>query len=512
MRAVWFGFGATYGRGALGLRLVAAGLLASVLTPAAAPAGTPAPTFVPQECWWPIPATLPTGTQIGCGTVDVPADRADPAGGTITLAVARIHREGADSQAPPILVLHGGPGGNALSGVPAGLASLDALAERDLIAFDQRGSGRSLPSLECPEKEEAILRTLGGARSFRAELRANRKAVKACRKRLLRAGIDLDDYHTLASVADMETLREAFGVETWNLFGGSYGTRLGLAYAREHPERVRSLLLDSVYPPEVGGVERWRTVPSAAIARLVEACAADAACQAAYGDLGALIDQAVASFDEQPERVDASFAHGGESITRRFELTGTDVRAALFSGLYQTALIPILPGVVRGLADGERGIIPLFIGMGVPQLLQLSEGAYYSIECADAQRLFDRREARRTLRNLAPDALVTVGTAEVYCPQWKVESVPASFNEPVSIDVPTLVLAGTLDPITPHADSEAQAARMPNARFVSVPRGGHGEVGFSACTLAAVNGFWHDPAAELPECLGELEPIPFTGN
>jgi pimeloyl-ACP methyl ester carboxylesterase len=497
------------GRGtARALALAGAALLAAG-APLASGAGTP-PAFVETPCWWPIPGTLPAGTTITCGTLAVPADRDDAEGGTVTLAVARVHREGADAAAPPILVLHGGPGGNALSGAPAGLAALDAVDAVDLIAFDQRGSGRSLPSLNCPEKEEAVLETLSAARSWSKELRKNRKAAKACRRRLLREGVDLDDFHTLASIADMESIREAFGFDTWNVYGGSYGTRLALAYARLHPARVRSLVLDSVYPPDVGDVEHWSTLPQRAIDGLGEACAADPACNAAYPNLGALVEQAVASFDADPHELEGSFVFEGSSITRSLVLTGADVRGALFSALYQTGIIPLLPSVIAALASGDRSIVPIFVSMGVPQLLQLSEGAYYSIDCADGQSLFDEREAKRALRRAGPDALVTLGTAQAFCAQWKVESLPASFNEPVEVDVPTLVFGGTLDPITPHADSAAQAARMPNARFVSVPRGGHGGIGFSTCTLSAANGFWADPSAELPACATALEPLPFA--
>jgi pimeloyl-ACP methyl ester carboxylesterase len=491
------------------VRRLALAMLLTAGVPLASTAGAP-PAFVPQECWWPIPGTLPAGTTITCGTLEVPADPADAGDGTVTLAIARVHRDGANASAPPILVLHGGPGGEALGTAPAGLAALDAVAAVDLIAFDQRGSGRSLPSLECPEKEEAILETLSKARKWQAELRKNRSAAKKCRKRLVKAGVDLDDFDTPASIADMEAIREALGVETWNVFGGSYGTRLALAYARAHPSRVRSLVLDSVYPPEVGDVEHWSTLPQRAIDGLVEACAADAACNAAYPDLGALIEQATASFDADPEELEGTFEHEGQSITRSLVLTGADVRGALFSALYQTGLIPLLPGVIAALAEGNRSIVPIFVSMGVPQILALSEGAYYSIDCADSQRLFDKREAKRAMRGAGPHGLVTLGTAQAYCPQWKVESVPESFNEPVAVDVPTLVYGGTLDPITPYESSEAQAARMPNARFVSVPRGGHGGLGFDACTISAANAFWADPSAELPACVGELEPVAFS--
>lgn len=224
-------------------------------------------------------------------------------------------------------MLHGGPGGSALAIAPAGLATLETLDHRDVITFDQRGAGRSLPSLNCPEKEEAILVTLGAVASFESELELNRKAVTDCRKRLERSGVDLDDYDTPSSVADMESIRVAFDVDTWNVFGGSYGTRLGLAYARANPHRVRSLLL----------------------------CTDDPACHAAYGDLGALIDQAADSFDADPEVLDGTFAHNGEVLTRQFTLTGPDIRGGLFSALYQTGLIPLLPAVSPSTAPIRRG-------------------------------------------------------------------------------------------------------------------------------------------------------------
>lgn len=495
---------AAFGRGSLGLAVLAIGSVwaGSVV------AGE-GPAFVPHDCWWEIPDTLPAGTAITCGSVEVPSDPGDPGGAVVTLAVARIHREGADAGAPPILVLHGGPGGNVLASAPTGLAGLAALDERDLIAFDQRGAGRSLPSLECPEKEEAILAALGKAKSWKKEFRKTRKAVKACRKRLVRAGIDLGDFDTPASVEDMESIRQAFGVETWNVFGGSYGSRLGLAYAREHPERVRSLVLDSVYPPEVGSVAHWSGLPQRALDNLFAACAADEACQDGFGDLSALFDQAVRSFDREPEVLETSFTLRGETISQRFVVTGADVRGGYFSALYRTALIPLLPGITEDLAQGNRAIVSAFLGVGVPQLLELSEGAQLSVDCADAQRLLDRKQLKEALRKAKADALVTLGTSMAFCKQWKVDSVPESFNEPVEVDVPTLVLGGTLDPITPYEDSLAQAERMPNARFVGVPRAGHGGAGFSACTLSALNGFWSDPAAELPACIADIEPLPF---
>ena len=299
----------------------------STSTSAAEPPPAEPSTFETGDCWWDLPADVPPGTGITCGTVAVPADPLEPDGDEVTLAVARLHRDGGDAAAPPIVYLHGGPGGAALESPPAGLARLDALDDRDVIVFDQRGAGRSEPSLNCPEKEEAVLDALGTADPWEDELAANRDAVLACRARLVDEGVDLDLYDTPTSVADMEVLRETFAVDEWNLFGGSYGTRLGLAYARSHPDRVSSLLIDSVYPPEVGGAGRIDTMIDDAIGRLSDACAEDAECNDAYGDLDEALATAVEGLEGDPEEVTRTVSVGGEDVERDFVVSGSDIRS-----------------------------------------------------------------------------------------------------------------------------------------------------------------------------------------
>lgn len=469
------------------------------------------PVLAEVPCWWPEAelADWPDAITATCATVEVPADRTDAEGGTVTLAVARLHHAEGDASAPPVVDLHGGPGGDSLVSAPVGRAGLEILAERDVVLFDQRGAGRSEPSLDCPEKEEAMLATLASAAPFAEELAANREAVRACRQRLEDEGVDLDDYDTPASVADMESLRRALGTETWDVWGVSYGTRLGLAYAREHPDRVRSLLIDSVYPPDAGGVAYVTGLPGGALDRLVAACDADPACAAEVGDLGEVLADAQAALDAEPEELRATVDVEGETVTRDFAITGTDMRAGLFAALYESDLIPILPSVAAQLAAGERGIVPQFLTLGIPRLVELSEGAFYSVECADGGRRLEGPDAEAELAAVDDDALVALNSAQVFCADWPVERVPEAFEEQVVVDVPTLVFGGTLDPITPYDGTVAQAEAMPDARLVTVPNGGHGVGGFDDCTREARTTFWRDPAAPLPACTEDLPGVAF---
>ncbi len=109
-------------------------------------------------------------------------------------------------QGKPAVFLHGGPGGGC---TPDHRRLFDPARYR-IVLLDQRGCGRSLPHASAPD----------------ADLRANT---------------------TWHLVADLERLREARGIARWLVFGGSWGSALGLAYAERHPDRVSELLLRGIF-------------------------------------------------------------------------------------------------------------------------------------------------------------------------------------------------------------------------------------------------------------------------
>ncbi|MCU1369250.1 MAG: hypothetical protein JWO77_444 [Ilumatobacteraceae bacterium] len=476
-------------------------------------AAAEAPEFVEGDCWWDRPEGLPAAISVTCGTIEVPADHDDPGSEPLHLAVARFHHSAADADEPPLVFLHGGPGGDNLSlAPPVEALPLDGLEQRDLILYDQRGAGRSTPSLDCPEKEQATLEALTTADPWDEEFLKVEAGAKACRDRLTAEGVDLADYTTPDSVEDLESVRQAFGAETWNVSGRSYGTRLGLAYARAHPDRVRTLTLDSVYSPDVGGVERSQGLPDQAIATLTEACGAQPGCLAANGQVDEQLARAVAAFDADPATADGTATVDGEEGDWTFLLDGGDLKGGMFAAQYRAQYLPLLPSIIAGLAAGDRSVVPAFIESGVPNLLNMSEGAFFSFECADNGLLLGEDGPAAMREDPGDDTLYALGTAEPFCQVWDVPPVDAAFNEPVTVDVPTLVFAGTLDPITPYAESKAQAERMPDARLVTVPGGGHGDQNFDDCTRSAATAFWADPAADLPACVDDLVIPPFSAG
>jgi pimeloyl-ACP methyl ester carboxylesterase len=267
---------------------------------------------------------------------------------------------------------------------------------------------------------------------------------------------------------------------------------------------VRPLLLDSVYAPEVGGVARSQGLPDEAIAALTAACDAQPECVAANGHVDQQLAKAVAAFDADPETAPGTASVDGKERDWTFLLDGGDLRGGMFAAQYRAQYLPLLPSLIAGLARGDRSIVPAFVSTGVPSLLDMSEGAFISAECADNARLLGTDGMAAMRKDPGRNTLYALGTAEPFCQVWNVTPDEAGFNTPVAVDVPTLVFAGTLDPITPYAESKAQADRMPDARLVTVPGGGHGDQYADECTERAATAFWEDPDADLPACVDQL--------
>src|SRR4051812_32675299 len=171
-----------------------------------------------------------------CGTLTVPLDRSGRVPGTVNLFFERDRVKGGDKHAP-IAVFPGGPG--AATSV-YGESFLHDFGKRrgphDLLLFDQRGTGRSgyldcdlalTPTYFAPPGEDA--HTLG-------------KTVERCAHRL---GPRRGFYTTRETVADLEDVRVALGIDKFILYGVSYGTRDAMAYAQAHPEHVERMILDS---------------------------------------------------------------------------------------------------------------------------------------------------------------------------------------------------------------------------------------------------------------------------
>lgn len=473
----------------------------------AAPASAlPDPALEARDC----DPEVAEGVTYDCWWLVVPANRTDYDGTDLRLEVTVLHSTGDDPSPDPVIYLSGGPG------YPGGSArywsATPLIEERDVIVWDQRGTGDSEPDLECPEMEEAVLAGFADDAPYEEEQLAVRRAVEACHARLTDAGIDLRGFSTVESAADLADLRVALGYDEWNLFGISYGTRLAQETMRSHPEGIRSVILDSTYPMDDASITAVVEGGQRAFDQLAAGCAADPACAAAHGDLAEELDELVATFDAEPyrSRIDLGPDDGGEIDVA---ITGSDIVAGLFNAMYDTQLIPALPGFATALLAGETGLVDLVAADGIPFVNRVAEGQALSVNCADGGPAFDATAEEDAALLADPGkwaSLLTVFTP-TFCEEWTYAEVDERFLDPVDSDLPTLVLSGTYDPVTPTPGADAVVSELGDVTFVTFDGVGHGAWDATECGTGITLAFLADPGAELDtSCADAVGPPDFN--
>jgi pimeloyl-ACP methyl ester carboxylesterase len=440
---------------------------------------------------------------ISCGYMPVPQDRREPDGLQIEIAVAIIASLSDDPLPDPILYLEGGPGGGALASAESWLES-PLREERQIILFDQRGTGYSWPNLGCPELDE-----IDDSRDRELFL----EALTDCRDRLLDLGVDLADYHSAASAHDVADLRQLLEIESWNLLGISYGTRLALTVMRDRPEGVRSVVLDSVYPPNVNAYVEQALTFGGAINLLLDGCAEDPDCDAAFPDLRQTFYELLLELDAEPLYFAADEIDAEEDI----EVDAYTFVNLLTDALYDTDLIPLLPMLIDDTYYGDYDLLlEEFLlaedeedyGRQRPEdadpvddnSLADAQGMFYSVECFEEAPFADLDEVATLAESLDP-LLAGILLEDVFqlfdaCAIWLEDAAPALEADPVYSELPVLILAGEYDPVTPPSWARLAAETLPNHFYVELPRGGHALTDTGECMSEIILAFLADPIQE----------------
>ena len=384
-----------------------------------------------------------------------------------TLGVAVLWAE--DPTGLPVLHLHGGPGGRAVADRYRWLVPRSQVLEgHDVVLVDQRGGGTSTPSLDCPELDDPA--TPPG------------EAIQACRYRLDQKGVDRGSVTVGSTAADLVHLRRSLGIDAWHLHGVSSGTRIALELLRIDGSSVASAVLDSPTPPEVDLYDDLPEGVLYALASMENLCRADATCPRG------LVSPLRAVLDDLADRPVAVTIWSGEASAyddaRLIRLVADALAAP--AGLH------VVDGAVALAAEGRLAeaiaalneVASTGRSVGDPT----SEGASLSSECADELPFNDADPM------LTGDPLLdAVARGEVkgraLCAVWQVERSPDIVNWPMGSDVPTLILSGHLDPITPTAWARRLADRLGNAVLVESERWAHAPSMSDPCAAHLVARF-----------------------
>ena len=401
-----------------------------------------------------------------CGRVRVPENHETRRGRTIDLEVVILPATGRAPLPDLVVWLEGGPGVSAIKDVGWWQGS-PLRAERDLVFVDLRGTGASRP-LNCDLFDRSDSTGQGVERLLGPDL-FPLAGVKRCRAALERTA-DLRLYHNTIMMDDLDDVRAKLGYDRLNLIGGSGGTRAALVYARRHPEHVRTMLLAGV----VGTYHKMPLYFARDAQRALEGvateCAADSLCHRHFPDV--LGDA----------RLALARAGGNATAEVRDPVSGTVTRVPVPPGLvaemirkmlYGTEGSSQLPLYMHAAAEGDfRPLVERAIRSRSYAAEGQGDGVYFSVTCAEDLPWVDRAAATKAA------AGTFLGTARLRqqldaCAAWPRGRVPADFAEPVRSDVPTLLVSGALDPVTPPWQAEEVARDLRNSLHIVVPSAGH---------------------------------------
>ncbi|MBN1438886.1 MAG: alpha/beta fold hydrolase [Anaerolineales bacterium] len=456
------------------------------------------PYFEPGACLFPAPGDGRTE----CGFLTVPENRSEPEGRGVRLPVVIFKSHSENPEPDPVVFFDGGPGNSVLA--LAGLFAASPIRRnRDLILLEQRGNNGAEPSLDCPEVDRAILSNLSSAGTVEEETRRVAEAAGICRERLTsQVGIDLSQYHSAAAAADFEDLRRILGYEQWNLYGVSYGTRLAMFYMRDYPAHVRSVVLDSIYPPETDTYSQLVPQAIEVFGSLFDACAQDVRCREAYPCLEEHFYRLVEELNDDPVPLRAG------AIDVLFN--GDDLVATVFNALYDTSAVPLLPLLIEEIQQGNAGVLAPIVSGAVGQLTGINWGKYYSVECYE-EWPFNPPEA--VADSFARNPQISIFIPFAYdlgvCPVWNIGRAPDDADRPVASDLPTLILSGELDPITRPEFGRTAAESLGRAYRYEFPGQAHA-ISLSGCAQRMMLDFLDDPSVPPDEdCMADLARAPF---
>ena len=419
-----------------------------------------------------------------CLKLPVPLDPARP-GQTIGLhvTIAPALREGA--RPDPLFVLAGGPGEAGSEVLPIlNTAMRRVRPTRDIVFIDQRGTGLS-GKLACES-------------GLDEDSRLSDDEVDAALVRCIQASkAPFAAYTTANAARDIEQVRRALGYGKINLWGGSYGTRLGQAYARAYPGNVRTLILDAVAAPDqvipAGGRDS-----QAALDKLFGQCDADPACRKAYPGLRAEFDGLVAKVGKG---LTISLPDPRTARQVDVKMTGARLLGTVHSMLYSPADARRLPFLVHSAAQGRWQPFVARRNLGADSTPEGSSATllYLAVICAEDMPRFTPALIA------SDDAPLTRDFARRLPGLCRAMKVPAvTLPAPTTIEAPVLLLSGALDPVTaPHRAASA-ARTMTHAQLLSAPNVGHG-VSQLGCAPRLLRAFLDHPEQKVDgTCLNEI--------
>ncbi|MFC2165630.1 alpha/beta hydrolase [Acidobacteriota bacterium] len=423
-----------------------------------------------------------TGTDISRGTFSVFEDRVLQKGRMIKLDVVVLHAIGTETKPDPVFYLAGGPGADVTQN-ERGLWGHWIRKERDIVLVSQRGTGGD-NKLDC-----AAITNDDNIQGYLDPL-FNVESYRLCYEEL-KKNYDLTKYSTCLAADDLNEIRVVLGYDTINLMGGSYGTRMAFVYMRRHPKTVRSATLNGVAPIAFKNPLFHAPAIQEALQLLFAECANDPDSHKAYPNFEDEFRIVIQRLDESPANVTVSHPVTKESVPVKLnrEAFVESTRTMMYMMDYNRRI----PYLVHKAFEGDYEPFAQ-LGLETERMIRkmLATGMLLSVTCAeDLDRISETEIEDITGGTFMGDGRVR--RQKAVCEFWPRSVLPNNYGDPVSVDVPVLLLSGIMDPVTPPRWGKAAASHLPHSLHLVVP-GSHGVGG--KCILAIQKQFLETGSVE----------------
>ena len=432
--------------------------------------------------------------QVKCGSLQVPENYSLDNGEQISINFAILPAIDDSDKKTPLMFLAGGPGQAAVE-LAAGLrrAFSEIRKTRDIILVDQRGTGKSHP-LAC--------RDISGDQNIYQMVPEDfsEQDINDC---LAEFTGDLSQYNSENAIRDFDAVRDVLGHQQINIYGGSYGTRAGLVYMRMFPDSLRSVVLDSVGPIEVP-IGLFGQSSAQSFKRLLEHCQQEKGCNNAYPNLADEFQQLMTRLAEKS--VTVTIPHPRLGTHTEFVISKSKMLGIIFQQLYSVASRHLVPLIIhQAYLDNYMPLAGLIAMTDGVQLAYI--GLLFNITCnEDFPKITAQMSAKDADNSFGGDDS-QLGFKKA-CSVWPQYRPGKAFYQAVTADIPTLILSGGLDPVTPPSNGDFSAATIPNSHHIIVDNVSHGvATSTGSCGVLIINEFL---STLTPKTLDEtcLEDVP----
>jgi len=437
-----------------------------------------------------------------CGQYRVRENRDDPQnemGKELQLHVAVIPALRLKPAADPLFIVSGGPGQAASDFyLSVGPAFARIRRDRDLVIVDQRGTGRS-NRLDCalPDDSEFVV----------VDPQKLQAAVREC---LAALPGDPRYYTTSIAVRDLDDIRAALGYSKLNIYGISYGTRVAQHYMRRYPNRVRSAILDGVVPAEIALGPDVAIEAQRAIDVTLQRCTRDAACAQQFPDVSTQFAALQARLSTEPVKLSIPHPLTGAVVATTLDGARLGAAVRLLSYADETvSTLPLLIHEAQTLRE-PQALAAQYLRVESDLEEQIAAGMHFAVVCSEDAPRWDRENVSE--EQLAKTYLGTafMRAMRAVCEQWPRGPVDPDFGAPLQSNVPTLILSGGNDPVTPERYADQIVKRLSKGKHVIAAGQGHGQLATGCIPKLTAEFIAAASTADLDEdCVRSIRPTPF---